>query len=80
MLRHHDVTDQREGVPGTNFSKNVYETIAGVWRSKQRTPAETTEGNEVKIAISIAALKWVAHGRKPAPLKSTRVRHPSLLR
>ena len=79
MFRHHDVSDQRKRMPDANFVKRVHEAIAGVWRSKQRTPAETSEGDEVKVAISITALKLIAHERKPAPLKPTRVRHPSLL-
>jgi uncharacterized protein (DUF2267 family) len=77
VLRHHDVSDQREGVPGTNFVEHLHEAIAAVWHSKERAPGETTEGDEVKIAISITALKWIAHGQKPAPLKPTRVRHPT---
>jgi len=78
VFRHDDISDQAERIFNTDFCQDADEAIAGLRRSEQGAPSGTTEGNEVEITLPVAALQRVAHVRKPAPLKTARVRHPPL--
>jgi len=70
VLRHDDIADQSELILGTYFRKDAHKAIASLRGSKQRAPAETTEGDEVEITLPVTALQWVTHGRKTRTLEN----------
>jgi hypothetical protein len=73
-------------MPRADLVQYFHKGLAGPGRSEKVTPPIATEGDQMEIAASIKAPQRVAHGRKarpaetskPAPLKNTRVRHPSV--
>jgi len=68
-FRHDYVPDQSEGIFSTDFREDRHEAIASPRVSEQGTPSEATEGDEVEITLSVAALQGVAHGRKTRTLE-----------
>ena len=56
VFGHDNVSNQAERIPDSDFAQFAHKTIATRRRSKQRAASETTEGDEVEIALSVAAL------------------------
>jgi hypothetical protein len=69
VFRHDYVPDQSEGIFSTDFRQDGHEAIASPRGSEQGAPSETTEGDEVEITLSVAALQRVAHRRKTRTLE-----------
>ncbi len=69
MLRHNHVADEAECVLRAYLIKFDCKIVAGLTGSKQRAPAQTTERDEVKIALSVTALQWIAHCTKTRTLE-----------
>jgi hypothetical protein len=70
MFRHDYISDQLEGIFSTDFCQDGNEAVASPRGSEQGAPSETTEGDEVEITLSVAALQGVAHGRKTRTLEN----------
>jgi hypothetical protein len=70
VFRHDYIPDQLEGIFSTDFCQDGHEAIASPRGSEQGAPSETTEGDEVEITLSVAALQGVAHGRKTRTLEN----------
>jgi hypothetical protein len=79
MLRHNHIPNQPKSMSHTDGMKNPDETIPAVRASQERAPMKTTKRYEMKIALAVTSFQRIAHGRKPTPLKVTRVWHPSHL-
>ena len=72
VLRHDYVPDQSEGIFSTDLRQDGHEAIASPRGSEQGAPSGTTEGDEVEITLSVAALQGVAHGRKTRTLENSK--------
>ena len=70
MFRHDYISDQLEGIFSTDFCQDGHEAIASPRGSEQGAPSETTEGDEVEITLSVAALQRITHGRKTRTLEN----------
>ena len=57
VLRHHDISDDREPVLLSDRFQHVQENIAGFGRTQQLLPAITTAGDEMKIIGTKKALE-----------------------
>ena len=69
VFRHDYIPDQLEGIFSTDFCQDGNEAVASPCGSEQGAPSGTTEGDEVEISLSVAALQGVAHGRKTRTLE-----------
>ena len=69
MLRHDDIADQAECILHANPVEPLHKAVAGIYGSKQRAAIYATERDEVKIALTVAAFKWVAHRIKTRTLE-----------
>jgi hypothetical protein len=70
VFRHDYVPGQVEGIFSSDFCQDGHEAIASPRGSERGAPSETTEGDEVEITLSVAALQGVAHGRKTRTLEN----------
>jgi hypothetical protein len=57
VLRHHYVADQAKDVLRADFIENTYKAITVICGSQQGTPADATERDEVKVALTISAFE-----------------------
>jgi hypothetical protein len=55
VLRHDHVADQAEGVPCADFVQDLGETVAGFNGVQQWSASNTTERDEVKVALPVSA-------------------------
>jgi len=76
VFRHDYISDQPERIFNTDFRQDGHEAIASPRGSEQGTPSETTEGDEVEITLSVAALQRITHGRKTRTLENEAVKKP----
>jgi len=65
-----------EGIFSTYFRQDGHEAIASPRVSEQGAPSEATEGDEVEITLSVAALQRITHGRKTRTLENEAVKKP----
>ena len=77
-FRHDDIADQLERIFNTDFRQDGHEAIASPRGSEQGVPSEATEGDEVEITLSVAALQRVTHGRKTRTLQNRKGAAPIL--
>jgi len=63
-----------EGIFSTYFRQDGHEAIASPRVSEQGAPSEATEGDEVEITLSVAALQRITHGRKTRTLENEAVK------
>ena len=78
VFRHDYVPDQSEGIFSTDLRQDGHEAIASPHGSEQGTPSETTEGDEVEITLSVAALQRITHGRKTRTLENRKGAAPDI--
>lgn len=71
MLGHDDQTDQRELVVRAEFAEDFDEEGARADGAEERESAVTTAGDEVEVALTVAALESFSHGWK-VPNPTTR--------
>jgi hypothetical protein len=64
MLRHYDISDQTERMSAANFIQYLYKTVPRPNRTQRRPPPIATEGNEMKITLSVVPFERIAHRRK----------------
>ena len=70
MLGHNDQADQLESVVDAKFAEDLYEKIARTYRAKKGEAPVTTAGDEVEMALTVAALESVLHGKDPKTRES----------
>jgi len=78
VFRHDHIPNQLEGIFSTYFRQDGHEAIASPRDSEQGAPSKTTEGDEVEITLSVAALQRVTHGRKTRVLENRKGAAPVL--
>ena len=61
VLRHDDITRQGEAVAVAHLAKNMDESISGANRAQKRQASIAGERNEMQMALSVAANKFVGH-------------------
>src|SRR5712664_739926 len=84
VLGHHHVTDQQKSESRASLVQYLHKTVPRARCSKKPPASITTEGDDMKISASVKPPQRIAHKRtaraaersKPAPLNTTRVRHP----
>jgi hypothetical protein len=62
VLRHDHVVHQGESVTVTHLAKKLDKNISGANRAQQGQSSITSESNEMQVAESVAATKFVDHG------------------
>ena len=84
MFGHDDVAHQRESVAVTRFAENMDEGVSGAHRAQKGKSPIASEGDEMEMAVSVMANKFVSNRKKeksnPRPSKSGRVGHPEVQR
>jgi len=86
VLGHHRVADQQKSELRADLVQDLHKTMPRAMCSKIAPAPITTEGDKMKVSAPVKAPQRIAHKRKaeaaetskPAPLKSTRVRHPRI--
>ena len=80
MFRHDYKSHQQKSVAHAYLIEYSDENIARVTRPQKGPSPIATEGDEMQVTASVIPTQRVAHHRrKPAPLNTTRVRHPTSL-
>jgi len=64
MFRHHDIPDDAKPVLAANFIQDSYKLVPRSSGSKQRSSSITTEGNEMRVALSVMTFERIAHREK----------------
>ena len=68
MFRHDHESEKQELPFGTHLVESSHELVAGARRSQEREPPETTESDEVEVALAVMALQRLAHeSQNPHP-------------
>lgn len=83
VLRHDNVAHKGKSVAVAHLAKNSDENVSGANRAQKWQTSIASEGNEMQMAASVAANKFVSHGTKEKlksrPFKTERVGHPEKL-
>jgi hypothetical protein len=79
VLRHDHEAQEQEILFPAHLVEDSDKTIACARRSKKRLPPVTTESDKMEIVSAVVMLEGIAHGEKPAPLKTHKGAAPAFL-